>query len=429
MEILRKTQGINTYFELRMDEADPAFRYEEEMLCHNRFTYLPPLLFQRTDTDRKILYKIDGMTSLPRSWGAGGPGRTEVQRLLSDLAASIRELQDYMLPPEGLVLMLSCILCRPESGHALFLYGPEPGPAFSEEMKRLFEEIMPVYASEKEEELVWFYDLYSRFLDGSFTPEMLLQLVEQWKGDRTSENEAVKREAFRELPPPVDPEPYIISDAVVKAGRDSPRPNLYLVGGCIVLLAAAGFYALWGAQSLRISAVLVGAYVVGLVVMLLLKDGRPEAGVTEAGVAEPWRAEAGRTEPGRAEPVRAEPVRTEPVRAEAVRIVPDPPPTNVLHSRIRQLVPAEKGIRAPIYVSEGYCRIGRAEGENEYCIPKASVSRNHARLECAGDMVTLRDLGSTNGTYLNHVRLQGEAAEELHYGDVVSFAGEEFYVV
>ena len=86
-------------------------------------------------------------------------------------------------------------------------------------------------------------------------------------------------------------------------------------------------------------------------------------------------------------------------------------------------------MRAPLYVSEGYCRIGRAEGENDYCIPAPAISRNHARLECSGDVVTLRDLGSTNGTYLNHVRLAKDMVTVLHYGDVVSFAGEEYYVV
>ena len=86
-------------------------------------------------------------------------------------------------------------------------------------------------------------------------------------------------------------------------------------------------------------------------------------------------------------------------------------------------------MQAPIYVSEGYCRIGRTEEGNEYCIPSPSVSRNHARLECVGSVVTLRDLGSTNGTFLNHVRLTGESVQQLHCGDVVSFAGEEFYVV
>ena len=86
-------------------------------------------------------------------------------------------------------------------------------------------------------------------------------------------------------------------------------------------------------------------------------------------------------------------------------------------------------MQMPLYISEGYCRIGRSAGENEYCIPAPSISRNHARLECSGEVVTLQDLGSTNGTYLNHVRLDRECAAELHYGDVVSFAGEEFYVV
>ena len=40
----------------------------------------------------------------------------------------------------------------------------------------------------------------------------------------------------------------------------------------------------------------------------------------------------------------------------------------------------------------------------------------------------LTDKGSTNGTYVNNKRLKQDAAE-LKYGDVVSFAGVEYYCV
>ena len=40
----------------------------------------------------------------------------------------------------------------------------------------------------------------------------------------------------------------------------------------------------------------------------------------------------------------------------------------------------------------------------------------------------LRDEASTNGTYVNNRRLRQDA-EELKYGDVVSFAGVEYYCV
>jgi len=96
---------------------------------------------------------------------------------------------------------------------------------------------------------------------------------------------------------------------------------------------------------------------------------------------------------------------------------------------VTRLIPVEQQGMAPIDINEGIYRIGREPEVNEYCIPRPGISRNHASLSCENGVVRLKDMDSTNGTYVNQRRLQGMTAEELHYGDVVSFAGEEYYCV
>ena len=91
MEILRKNQGINSFYEIRVDERVSSNRYEEKMLRNNEMKYLPPLTFQRMDGYLSLMYKTDGMSSLARNWGVAGPGQAEVQRLLSALTGCIRE--------------------------------------------------------------------------------------------------------------------------------------------------------------------------------------------------------------------------------------------------------------------------------------------------------------------------------------------------
>ena len=61
--------------------------------------------------------------------------------------------------------------------------------------------------------------------------------------------------------------------------------------------------------------------------------------------------------------------------------------------------------------------IGRG-GQNDIALPQDEfVSARHARFEPRRDGVWLQDLGSTNGTYLNGVRL--EKPRRLSSGDVV----------
>jgi pSer/pThr/pTyr-binding forkhead associated (FHA) protein len=60
--------------------------------------------------------------------------------------------------------------------------------------------------------------------------------------------------------------------------------------------------------------------------------------------------------------------------------------------------------------------------ENEIVIEDARVSRNHAEIYPRGNEWYLRDLGSTNGTYVNGYGIRERALES---GDRVSLGGAE----
>ena len=72
----------------------------------------------------------------------------------------------------------------------------------------------------------------------------------------------------------------------------------------------------------------------------------------------------------------------------------------------------EKGKR--IDLRSGELSVGRESG-NDIVFADAQVSRRHAVLTVTGDSVTIRDLGSTNGTFLNDGRVSG--AQVLRSGD------------
>ena len=69
-------------------------------------------------------------------------------------------------------------------------------------------------------------------------------------------------------------------------------------------------------------------------------------------------------------------------------------------------------------------RIGRIVGL-DLTLPFHSVSKRHAEIYCEGEELMLRDLDSTNGTFVNRKRVKGSP---LHEGDIVHFAEFEFRV-
>ena len=56
-----------------------------------------------------------------------------------------------------------------------------------------------------------------------------------------------------------------------------------------------------------------------------------------------------------------------------------------------------------------------------------SVSRIHASLEKSGEDWYLRDRGSTNGTFLDGLRLEEGEKKKLLDGAEISFSGRRFY--
>ena len=59
---------------------------------------------------------------------------------------------------------------------------------------------------------------------------------------------------------------------------------------------------------------------------------------------------------------------------------------------------------------------------NDIIINDAQVSRNHARLECNSQGITLIDLSSSNGTHLNNVRIDRAT---LCPGDIISLGSRQ----
>ncbi|HVT10820.1 MAG TPA: FHA domain-containing protein [Fimbriimonadaceae bacterium] len=87
----------------------------------------------------------------------------------------------------------------------------------------------------------------------------------------------------------------------------------------------------------------------------------------------------------------------------------------------------------PTLVSEGGARttlaagetlVGREEGLGVSLVGESTVSRRHASIVRSGNSAVLKDLGSTNGTFVNGTRLQGETT--LKPGDQVQFGSVRF---
>lgn len=88
-----------------------------------------------------------------------------------------------------------------------------------------------------------------------------------------------------------------------------------------------------------------------------------------------------------------------------------------------RLKPGEPVLR--IAINHDAFTIGRRAGLH-LAVPSPKVSGRHAEILLVGGHLFLRDLGSTNGTFVNHQRL--DRTRKLEAGDHIEFADVEFRV-
>jgi predicted component of type VI protein secretion system len=74
-------------------------------------------------------------------------------------------------------------------------------------------------------------------------------------------------------------------------------------------------------------------------------------------------------------------------------------------------------------VQDGEQVVGR-EGGQLTLAGESSVSRSHAKISKTGDSITVEDMGSTNGTFVNGQKVS--APTPLHPGDAVQFGAVQY---
>lgn len=77
-----------------------------------------------------------------------------------------------------------------------------------------------------------------------------------------------------------------------------------------------------------------------------------------------------------------------------------------------------------IPLAEGMTTVGREAGLELSLLDESTVSRRHAEIVRTGSTVVVRDLGSTNGSFVNGVQVQGDT--ELRPGDQIQFGAIRF---
>lgn len=420
MVILTKNMGISRFFEVN-DVAIPD-NYEVQMIINNEMKYIPFSSLREINGKKSLSVKVDGLSTLSDKFRKSMPGVSDVKELMRDLRKCLREIGSYLLSPDSLILSTRYILYDVSCDKFSFLYVPGYRTSFKEQLKSLFEEIMRIYDHQDHNGVMYLYDLYSKVLGDNFTPELFLKM-----DDEESEPSKVmlEEETFEEDSFPslfVEEESESVERRKDKEEESykneiSNSKKWHIAVSVVAIVISIVLYILFGVMSFKVSALIVGILVAYLVIDYLRLKERQEEREEDLAMQQYQVSEA--------PPIHNE-LKKPLIREEYIE-------TSVLSqstsTSVSCLVPRDRNESNEIYLIEGETRVGRQKDICDYYLNDPSVSRVHAIFEKRGDRVTIRDAGSTNGTFVNDVRITGEEELEATLGDTVSIAGIQFECV
>lgn len=116
-------------------------------------------------------------------------------------------------------------------------------------------------------------------------------------------------------------------------------------------------------------------------------------------------------------------------RGKSVKDDPIPTPPNPVATGVVRITAMNSPTRFELVVNKDEYTIGKSTGSVDGVIPfNKMISRTHCRIARNGSNVTITDLQSSNGTYVNKVRLQANQPCQLKNGDVIRLANSDFQV-
>ncbi|MFR6276469.1 MAG: FHA domain-containing protein [Blautia sp.] len=79
-----------------------------------------------------------------------------------------------------------------------------------------------------------------------------------------------------------------------------------------------------------------------------------------------------------------------------------------------------------IVLNKPVFRVGRDKTKVDYCINNTGVSLIHIEFRQIDEKFYVKDLNSTNGTYINSERIESDMFYKIIHGDFIRIANEEF---
>ncbi len=427
------------------DTESPDGKYRYRIAESGRIKSLIPMSERSINSETYIYYETGSMQSIRDRFAVRGMSFGDVTSLLADMKALVLELSEFLLGEEGVVFDTGCIYTDLRTNRFRFMYCPfydekKSFPEFAMDLLSLVDE-----KDEKATDLVYRLCEESEerggfFLDMLETGESLGEDENVMPAETPSEKEtSFDGELFDEEE---DEAPEPDTPRIKRAGkRLGGKAELFFSLMFGLLLCAMVYirmnFILSAEENLLSIMVMVVSALTGVIALIAgfkdlkssapVKKPKPEK-AAEADEDDDFYEMEDFSE--MADTARFAPPREDSGKGSASERTTGPLPeaghsygeTMVLDEIRRDhltLFSRNLDKTARIELDALPLTVGKMEGYVNRTLSDSSVSRIHCRFEKKGERVIVRDLGSTNGTFKNGIRLNPQEEAIVDEGDEI----------
>lgn len=428
--------------------------YRVHMLMENQIRGLLPCNVRKKDGEEEFRYDITSRQSLDQLYAGRYMGEKEIQILLRGLFLALTELKKYLLDISMLLLEPQIIYLDVETREPAFCYLPGYQGDITVSFRALSVYILQHLDAAQERTVLLGYRIYRGAGEENYCLERLLKMVsmddretplqeikdnyslgsEEKKSDviesigmaEETENPVQKKE---EIPDRQKKEKKKQRKRREKSGKQKFTGKMFLIICFIIAflmtLAAAWLWKLTATQTGGIILLLAGLLAYGCSLEPKKASAREEDIDYESyGLKEqPYIIEESPQQEVQYQKSEAEkPKGKERLGDTSVLYERDALETTLmltrLHSQEQEYI---------VLLQDQYI-VGKLNTEADFIIQDPSVSRIHAEIERRGGQYYVRDMNSTNGTFVNGQRLRIQERVPIQPGDVIAFARAEYQV-
>lgn len=381
--------------------------YCMKMLENNDIEGFLPTRSVSVNNQLSYLYDISGNIPLEEKYSGKELSAEDIVRIAGQIREIIEVSESYMLNIDGVLFDIRYIFCGINDMSWNFVYNSSAASDARDGIKRVLEFILGKLDHKDGNAVILGYGLYKRVCHGEIPITRIFDNIEELTEDKKD----VEYELNRRQYPSVMPESIIQEEE-----RTSPDYKKYIIPGAAVGVAAVILAAVLSGAAMAVVVFLICIAVLAAFLIFKMR-GQFWERIVRREVDMPYEADTPQLSVSRQNVMAGV---TSNIVDNATVLM------SMENTSLRRIV--KDGPRDEYMLTQGNVSIGSGASA-DILIKDSGISRLHARLTKEGEMYFIKDMNSTNGTWVNEHRLSVYEMCPVKNGDIIRLAQSRFELI